>query len=111
VEVIAAFAVGVAFLATLLFIAARSAITLCVARVEKGKLVVVRGGLSARARNDIEAVVSRAKIKRATIRLVRAKDHARVEARGLSKDQLQRIRNVVGTMSLAQLRGDSRKRV
>jgi hypothetical protein len=110
VDVIAAIAIGTAFFATLLFLAARSAITICVARVEDGKLTVVSGALSPRARGDLRDVVARAKVRRAKLRIVRSKDHARVEASGLSKEQLQKVRNVIGTMSLAQLQGDKRRR-
>jgi hypothetical protein len=108
--VIAAFAVGMAIFLTLLFVAAQSAITICVARVENGKIASVRGALSVRARNDLNDVMARAKVRRATLRIVRAKDHARLDARGLTKEQLQKVRNVVGTMSLAQLKGDKKKR-
>jgi hypothetical protein len=89
-----------------LWISARSAITVCLCDVKNGKLEVVRGALAPRVLDDLRDVVRKPRVKYATIRVVRAKDRARVEAKGdLTKDQLQQLRNVIGTVPLAQIRG------
>jgi hypothetical protein len=102
--VLIACAIGVAIGLVLVWANARAAITIAVAEVRDGKLEITRGGLSPRVVSDMRDIVSRPRIKSATIRIVRAKDHARVEAAGdVPEQQLQRLRNVVGTLPLAQL--------
>jgi hypothetical protein len=55
--------------------------------------------------------VRRPKVKGATLRILREKGHARLEARGdFSEEQLQRLRNVIGTIPLAQLTRKQGKR-
>lgn len=88
----------------LLWWSARSAITVCVAEVRDGKLEIVRGGIAPRVLGDLRDVVRRPKVRRATIRVIRNRDRARVEAKGdLTSTQVQQLRNVVGTVPLAQL--------
>ena len=102
--VLVACAIGVAVLLLLVWSASRSAITIAVAEVRDGKLEVTRGGLSPRALGDLRDVVSRPRIRSATLRIVRQKDKARLEVQGdVSEQQLQRLRNVVGNVPLAQL--------
>ncbi|HEY1692622.1 MAG TPA: DUF3634 family protein [Polyangiaceae bacterium] len=102
--VLVACALGVAFLLALVWASARSAVTIAVAEVRDGKLEIVRGGLSPRVLGDLRDVVARPRVRSATLRIVRAKDHARVEVRGkVSEQQVQRLRNVVGNVPVAQL--------
>jgi len=83
---------------------ARAAITIAVANIDDGKLTVTRGRLSSRVLGDLRDVVSRPKVKRATVRILRAKDRARLEVEGdVSEQQLQRLRNIVGNVPMAQL--------
>jgi hypothetical protein len=99
-----AFAVAVGIGLWALWASSRSAITLAVLEVKKGKLAVVRGGLSTRALQDLGDVVGRPKIAQCTLRIVRAKNHARVEIHGaVEPDQAQRIRNVIGNVPVARL--------
>lgn len=103
-EVLAAIAIGVALGLVGLWFSARSAITICVAEVEKGKLRVTKGGLAPRVLDDVRDVVRRPKIKLATIRVLRAKDRARIEVVGeVSEAQVQQLRNVIGSVPLAKL--------
>lgn len=102
--VVVACALGVAILFLLVWASARSAITIAVLEIESGKIRVARGGLAPRVLEDLRDVVSRPRIESATLRVVRAKDHARLEVSGkIPEQQMQRIRNVVGTVKLAQL--------
>jgi hypothetical protein len=88
----------------LLWISARSAITIAVLEISDGQLRVTRGGLAPRVLADLRDVAARPKIRSASIRVVRSKDHARLEIRGdIAEPQVQRIRNVVGSVKLAQL--------
>jgi hypothetical protein len=49
-------------------------------------------------------------VKSATVRILRAKDRARVEVSGeISEQQVQRLRNVVGNVPVAQLVKANRK--
>jgi len=102
--VLVACALGVAIGLLLVWANARAAITIAIAEVDDGKLQLTRGGLSPRVLDDLRDVVSRPRIKRATVRIVRAKDRARLEVNGsVSEQQMQRLRNVVGNVPLAQL--------
>jgi hypothetical protein len=108
--VIVAFVVGTIVTLTILWLSARAAVTVCVARVTNGKLEVVRGEVSPRLLGDLRDVVKKPRVKRATIRIVRAKDKARVEmSGGLDEAQRQRVRNVVGVLTLAQVTGGKKK--
>jgi|ERR1700722_1333065 hypothetical protein len=102
--VLVAAAIGVAIGLALVWASARAAITIAVLEVSHGNVKVTRGGLAPRVLEDLRDVVSRPRVKSATVRLLRAKDHARVEIQGdIAEQQVQRIRNVVGTVKLAQL--------
>ena len=99
-----AMAVATLLALTLLWFAARGAITLCVAEVRAGKLEVTHGGLAPRVLADIGDVLRRPRVERATVRIVRARGHAEVQASGdLTAAQLQQLRNVVGSVPLAKL--------
>ena len=88
----------------LLWLAARGAITLCVAEVRGGKLEVTHGGLSPRILADLGDVVRRPKVERASLRILRSRDHAQLEATGdLTPAQIQQLRNVIGSVPLAKL--------
>lgn len=107
-EIVIALVVVVALLA--LRESARAAVTVCVVDVRDGKVRVVRGGIAPRVLADIEDVVGRPKIRRATLRIVRSGAHARLEVKGgVDEMQRQRLRNVVGTVPLAKL-GNTRRR-
>ncbi len=83
---------------------AREAITICVIEVARGKAKLARGGIAPRVLADIGDVVKRPRIERATIRVVRNRDHAKVEVRGAVSDaQVQQLRNVIGSVPLAKL--------
>jgi len=96
----------------LLYFVARRDITLCELSItKKSGLVVVRGGIAPAVLSDLRDVVRRARLKSGTVRILRAKDRARIEAsREVSADALQAIRNVVGTVSLAKLAAGKNKR-
>jgi hypothetical protein len=107
--VFVAAAIGVAILLLVVWGSARSAITIAVLEIRDGKLEVIKGGLSPRVLGDLRDVALRPRIESATLRIIRAKDRARVEIQGKVGDpQVQRIRNVVGTVPVAQLKNARR---
>ncbi len=88
----------------LLFLSARRDITLCELEVEGGDLIVVAGGLAPSVISDMRDVVRRERIKSGRLRIMRVKDHARLEASaGLSSKQVQVLRNVIGQVPLSKL--------
>src|ERR1700676_5563803 len=102
--VLVACAAGVAIGLLLVWANARAAITIAVAEIRHGKLELTRGNLSPRVLDDLRDVASRPRIKSATMRVLRAKDHARIEVHGeVTEQQLQRLRNIVGNVPLARL--------
>ncbi|HXN30720.1 MAG TPA: DUF3634 family protein [Polyangiaceae bacterium] len=102
--VLVACALGVAIGLVLVWANARAAITVALMEIRDGEVHLTRGALSPRVLDDLRDVAARPRIKRATVRIVRAKDRARVEVRGeVSDPQLQRMRNIVGNVRLAQL--------
>jgi hypothetical protein len=102
--VLVACAAGVAIGLLALWASARAAITIAIAEIRDGRLEVTRGGLSPRMLDDLRDIASRPSIKSATVRVVRQRDRARIEVHGkVSDQQLQRMRNVVGNVSVAQL--------
>jgi hypothetical protein len=108
--VLVACAVGVAIGLLALWASSRSAITIAVAEIREGKLELTRGGLSPRVLDDLRHIASRPRIASATVRVLRQKDHARIEVRGkVSDQQVQRMRNVVGNVPVAQLTRATRR--
>ena len=102
--VLVACALGVAIGLVALWVSSRAAITIAVAEIRDGKLEVTRGAISPRVLGDLRDVVARPRVASATLRILRAKDRARVEVRGkVSEQQVQRLRNVVGNVPVAQL--------
>ena len=88
----------------LLFFAARRDITLCELEIARGELVVVRGGISPRILGDLQDVARRGRIKRGSVRILGAKDRARLEASDdIPHEHLQTMRNVIGTVPLEKL--------
>jgi hypothetical protein len=76
---------------------------LFVLSVRDGKTELVRGRIPPALLEALRDVMASARVKRATVRAVRAQDHARLEASGLHDAILQRARNVLGTFPLARL--------
>ena len=75
--------------------------------VRNGKVLLVRGAVPSGLVSDVADVAGRARIGRATIRLVRAAHGARVVASGVDEATAQRLRNVLGTYSISALRSAS----
>lgn len=97
--------VGVTLVALLgLFFAARRDITLCELEIEKSDLFVTSGHIAPSVLSDMRDVVRRERIKHGTLRVLRVKDHARLEASDeLTQKQIQTLRNVLGQVPLAKL--------
>ena len=103
-EVLVAIAVLTAVALGVLWYAAKGAITIAIAEVREGKLELTHGDIAPRVLADLKDVVKRPKVAHGTVRVLRQKDHASVEARGDFTDaQLQQLRNVVGTVPIAKL--------
>jgi hypothetical protein len=108
--VVGACAIGMAVGLWLLWASARAAITIACAEVRNGELEVTRGGLSPGALSDLRDVVARPPIRRATMRIVRNRGHAKLEIKGdVSRHQLQQLRNVIGNVPLARLTRANRR--
>ena len=82
-----------------------SSSTVAVLEITKGKVTVTRGGIAPRVLGDIEDVAGmRPKIKHATVRISRSRGKAEIELKGeLSKEQRQKLRNVIGNVPLQKL--------
>ena len=95
-------ATGVAL--ALLWFGARSAITVCVAEIRDGKVLVTHGGIAPRVLADVADVVARPRVERGKLRIVRSRGRAEIELEGdLSAAQVQQVRNVIGSVPLAKL--------
>jgi hypothetical protein len=103
-DVVVAMIIATTVALVLLRLAARSAITVCVAEVRDGRIEVTHGGIAPRVLADLADVVARPRVERASVRIVRSRGSAEVETSGdLSPAQVQRIRNVIGSVPLAKL--------
>ncbi len=72
--------------------------------VRDGRTLVMRGGLPLSLRHEIDDVVARARVSRATLRVVRSGGAARLIAEGVDPNVVQRLRNVLGTIPDHKLR-------
>jgi hypothetical protein len=105
--VVIAFAVATLGGLLALWLSARRAITICVLEVVDGEIEVSKGCLGPRVLSDVRDVVKRPKVMSATIRVMRARSFAKLDARGSFTDgQLQQLRNVVGNIPIAKLLGE-----
>ncbi len=71
--------------------------------VRDGRLLVVRGRVPVRVRQDLADVVRRAGVQRGSIRAVRESGHARLTTRGIDEGTTQRLRNAFGTHPVQRL--------
>lgn len=71
--------------------------------VRDGKLLVVRGRVPVKLRQDFADVVKRARVRRGTIRAVRESGHSRLTTSGLDEGTTQRLRNTFGTHPVQRL--------
>ena len=76
---------------------------LFVLSVRGGRVLLVRGRIPVGLSHALSDVLSRARVKRATLRALRSEGYARVEASGLDANTLQRSRNVVGTVAFERI--------
>jgi hypothetical protein len=103
-EVLVAIAVLTVVALGILWFAARGAITIAVCEVRDGKLDLTHGDIAPRVLSDLKDIVRRPKVASGSVRVLRHKDHATIDARGDFTDaQLQQLRNVVGSTPLAKL--------
>jgi hypothetical protein len=108
-ELVIVAVVAVALVA--LWASARAAVTVCVLDITAGDVVVRSGGLAPRVLADIGDVAARPKIAHATLRVLRERGRASLEVDGVvSPAQLQRLRNVLGSVPLAKLTNARRRR-
>jgi len=77
--------------------------------VARGKAHRRRGHLPQGLLDDVEEVVRRPVVRRASIRVTQERGRPRVYVRGKMPDgQLQRLRNVVGAYPVAKIKGGKR---
>ena len=72
--------------------------------VRGGRVLVVRGRVPPGLLHDIEDVVQRAGVERATIRALKAPEGARLVVSGVDEGVAQRLRNAFRLQPMAQLR-------
>jgi hypothetical protein len=78
--------------------------------VANGKIAVRRGRIPQRLLSDLADVTTRPRIARAVVRILAENGRPRVVVSGdVGEDQLQQLRNVVGTYQLAQIRNAPRR--
>jgi hypothetical protein len=103
---------GVAVAAFLLYLARQR--ELFVLSVRDGRVLLVRGTPRATLVQGLAEVLEGAKVRRATVRAVKAEGRARLEIRGdVDAGTAQRLRNVFGIHPMASYRttrSDERKR-
>ncbi len=88
-----------------LYVSADRARTFAVCRVNHGRLTIVRGKLPARVRNELEEVVARAGVARASFSIKRDAGRPTLVVHVLEDANVaQRLRNVVGRFAVAELR-------
>jgi hypothetical protein len=105
-----AFIAVVALALVALWVSTRAAITVCVLDITAGEVVVRSGGVAPRVLADLRDVAVRPRISQATLRIVRDRGRAALEATGeVPPAQMQRLRNVVGSVPLAKLANARRR--
>lgn len=72
--------------------------------IREGRVLVVRGRAPQRLVNEVAAVVRLSRVRRGTIRGVKGERGVRLACSGIDDGTAQRLRNVLGTMPIAQLR-------
>ncbi|MDB4987117.1 MAG: hypothetical protein JWN04_2295 [Myxococcaceae bacterium] len=97
------YAVVMVLALALLVFAAGRARELCVLSVRAGRVLLMRGALPPSLLEAVLDIVSRARVERATVRVLRDGAAARLMASGLDEPTLQRLRNVLGTYPLPRL--------
>ena len=75
--------------------------------VRNGKMLLIRGTCPNTLFHDLQDVMRRADVQRATLRAVKTDGHARLLASGVDDGIAQRCRNTFGTHPLHQLRSAS----
>jgi hypothetical protein len=87
-----------------LWLAAKRAITVLQANIVDGELIVRRGVIAPRVLEGMRVVVKRSKIKRGSVRIERDAGRARLICSvSIPGADAQRLRNVVGSVPIAQL--------
>jgi len=94
--------VGVVVIAALVFFGRANEVF--AVSVRDGRVLLVRGAIPPAVLDAFADVVSRARVRRATIRAVRAETHARLVVSGTDDAVTQRLRNVFGTHHWSTLR-------
>ena len=103
-RILVALIVLVAALLPLALAIARSNELFCL-ELRDGRLTLKRGRIPPRLLDDFRDVLTGSRARRAVIRAVTWDRLPRLEVRGeLTEDELQRLRNVLGTYPLAKLR-------
>jgi hypothetical protein len=90
--------------AAAIWLSARRELTICALRLQEGRVDVERGALPAGVLSDLRDVARMDPGARLRVRVLRERGRARVEIAGNGATATQqRVRNVVGNVSLARL--------
>lgn len=76
--------------------------------VRDGRILVVRGAVPIRLRQELADLVSRPPVRRATLRARLDRSSVQLEVSGVDEGRAQRLRNVFHTFPLARLRSAPR---
>lgn len=88
-----------------LVLATRNANRLFVASVQNGRFVSIRGHMPKRLHRDLEDVLRLRPVSKAMVRVVVQSKRPALEAKGdIRENEIQRLRNVVGTWDVAKIR-------
>lgn len=99
----------VAILVVGFLIVLRGAPELAKLRVVRGNLRLLRGRMPGRLLDDFRDVLSDPALDGAELRIVSENGRPRLVARGLDDAREQRLRNVLGPYTIAQLRAGQRR--
>ena len=98
----------VAIVVVVLVLLLRGAPQLARLEVRRGRLLLTRGRLPGRLLGDFEDVLTDPAIESADLRIVVEDGRPRLLARGLDEARRQRLRNVLGPYTVAQIRAGQR---
>lgn len=98
----------VTLVVVVLVVLLRGAPELARLEVRRGKLLLTRGRLPARLLGDFADILADPAIESAGLRIVVEDGRPRLLARGLDEASQQRLRNVLGSYTVAQIRAGQR---
>jgi hypothetical protein len=97
----------IAFIALIVWVFASRANELFVLSFRNGEVRLVRGSVATGLRNDLADALRHMKVQRATVKVKKTPQGARLTASGLDEFGEQRLRNILQLFPAARLRSNS----